>query len=72
MAKKIENLLTLAEVSEFLRVKPSLVKYWVRMDKIPYIRLGRQVRFEEGEVREWLANRKENGQLSNFYLRKVI
>ena len=72
MAKKIENLLTLAEVSNFLRVKPSLVKYWVRKDRIPFIRLGRQIRFEEREIREWLKDRMENGLLDTAGLKNII
>ena len=58
-SSQIENSLwTIANVSRYLRVKPSLVKYWLYSTDIPHIKLGRQVRFDPVDVKEWVAERK--------------
>ena len=55
------KLLTAEEVAAKLRVKVSFVKDRTRKncreeDKIPCIRLGRWVRFNESEIDAWIQN----------------
>lgn len=50
------NLLTAAEVAEILRVSKARVYELARRRMLPALTLGeRQVRFEEGALREWIA-----------------
>lgn len=56
-----DPLLTVAEVAEYLRVKPRTVYQWVWRRRIPFLKAGATVRFRRAEIDEWLArrNRKE-------------
>ena len=50
------NLLTAAEVAEILRVSKARVYELARQRMLPALILGqRQLRFEEGALREWIA-----------------
>ncbi len=67
-----EQLWTIEEVAEFLQIKPSVVKYWIYNDTIPYIKLGKYVRFERSEVLAWVKeNKKQNNMLSREDLRQI-
>lgn len=44
------RLLTLSEVAEYLHVSPSSVKALARRRELPFIRLGRLLRFREDDV----------------------
>jgi excisionase family DNA binding protein len=50
------ELLTLAEIADFLRVKPSWVYNRTRLNAIPHKRVGKYLRFEKSEVLKWLKN----------------
>ena len=57
--KKMPNkLLTKQELAEYLNVKESTVYQWTHYRKIPYIKLGRFLRFDLDEVNEWLQEHK--------------
>ena len=47
-----ENLLTVQEVAEHLRLHPVTVYKWVKKGRIPSIRLGYCVRFRPSDIRE--------------------
>ena len=51
------KLLTAKETAELLRVKPQWVYRMVRRGALPAVRLGRQVRVNEDDLRTWLAER---------------
>lgn len=40
-------------VAERYQVRPNTVYSWIRERKIPHHKMGRLVRFEEGELEEW-------------------
>jgi len=50
----MEKLLTAKQVSELLEVKVSTVYDWVYRRMIPYVKLGRLVRFKKPEVFRWV------------------
>ncbi len=50
-----EALMTVGEVSSYLRCSVSMVRRLVRRSEIPHFRLGRLVRFRRSEVDGWLA-----------------
>ena len=54
----MEKLLTPKQLSEFLQVDLSTVYLWTHTEFLPFYKLGRSVRFAEGEVLEWVNQRK--------------
>lgn len=61
---KDENpqLMTVEDVAEYLRVKPSTVYEWAANSKLPGVKVGRLWRFERSEIERWVReNRQGNG-----------
>ncbi len=50
----MEKLLTAKQVSELLEVKISTIYDWVYRDLIPYVKLGRLIRFKKQELFRWV------------------
>lgn len=59
------RLLTADEVAEMLRVDKSWVYAATRSGRIPHIRLGRYVRFNEDAVIEWMLSLSEQSSRSS-------
>ncbi len=53
------RLLTMTQVAKILQVSPSRVYELARQRLLPVVRLGRQIRVDEDELREWI---KAGGQ----------
>jgi len=53
-----EPLLTTAAVAKWLGIAPRTVCLWAECKEIPAIKIGRQWRFRESELREWLRHPK--------------
>jgi excisionase family DNA binding protein len=51
-----ESFLTTAAVAKWLGVAPRTVCLWAECREIPAIKIGRQWRFREGELWDWLRN----------------
>jgi excisionase family DNA binding protein len=51
-----EPLITTAAVAKWLGIAPRTVCLWAECQEIPAIKIGRQWRFRESELREWLQN----------------
>jgi excisionase family DNA binding protein len=49
----MEQLLSIKEVSTRLKVKESTLRAWVFQKRIPFVRLGRLVRFRESDLEDW-------------------
>ena len=54
----MELLLTLKQLSDKLQISRSTIDRW-RKEGLPYIKMGRCIRFKEKEVTEWLARNKQ-------------
>lgn len=54
-----EPLLTVPEVAEFLRVRPSTVYAWVAEGRLPCLRLGGRIRFQKESLLRWVTAREE-------------
>lgn len=52
----MDKLLTAKQVSELLEVKLDTVYDWVHRGRIPYVKLGRLVRFRKTEVFQWVES----------------
>ncbi len=57
----MEQLLNTTEVAEILRVKASTIRKWVHLGFIPYVKLGRAVRFDRKDVEKWIRQRSHQG-----------
>ncbi|MBZ0220892.1 MAG: helix-turn-helix domain-containing protein [Candidatus Methylomirabilis sp.] len=52
------NLVTIKELSDFLKVKPSTLYSWVHNGTIPFIKLNGLLRFDMDDVQEWVKGSK--------------
>ena len=50
----MENLLTVKDVAHMLKTSTSYVYELVRLNEMPYKRLGRLIRFKEADIEKWL------------------
>ncbi len=57
----MERLMTAKQVSELIEVRPSTIYQWVHEGLIPYVKLGKCVRFRKSELFRWIDrnHRKE-------------
>jgi excisionase family DNA binding protein len=53
---KIEPLLTIKDLCNYLSTKESHVRWLIFNNKIPYIRVGKLIRFDFNEIKQWLKN----------------
>jgi len=59
-AKNInDRLWTLDEVAQFLQVRESQVKFWIREKEFPHIKLGGEYRFDPDDVKAYLDDLKK-------------
>ena len=64
MGVNIPNLLTRRQVAALLGVKPNTLAVWACHKKynLPYVKVGRSVRYHIEDLENWLAERKVNQQ----------
>lgn len=60
MAEKPADVLTIDELSAYLRISKSTLYKLVRQRKIPSQKIGRHWRFHRLAIDGWLANREDN------------
>ena len=53
----LRNLLTYAETAKLIGVAEPTVRRWVMLRKIPFIKLGRSVRFHPQALKGWIEER---------------
>lgn len=53
-----DRLWTIGDLAEYCRVKTSVVKFWIKHAYVPYIRLGKQYRFDPKDVKLWVRRHK--------------
>lgn len=60
-----QQLMTPAEVAEWLRVPVATLTEWRyrRRGGPPYVRLGRLIRYDRADVQAWIEERKERSPL---------
>ena len=52
------TLMTTNEAAEYLRYAPSYLRKLVMLNKIPYIKFGRAVRFEQKDLDEYITRHR--------------
>jgi excisionase family DNA binding protein len=55
--------MTAEQVAELLQVPKSWVHEATRERRISHVRLGRYIRFEHGEIENWLAQLRVEGRM---------
>ena len=60
----MERLLLPQDVAELIGVKLSTIYQWTHKEYIPYIKLGRMVRFRLGDIETWLKQKSHAGRAS--------
>jgi len=63
------KLATIKEISAFLKVKESTLYSWVHTDAIPFYKLNGLLRFDMGEIEEWVRASKPAPQKPSRELR---
>lgn len=59
MAKNLnENYVSLDETSKYLGIKPVTLRSWIKLDKIPVHKIGKQWKFKISELDEWVRSGK--------------
>jgi len=71
MKTATEKLWTIEDVAEFCQVKVSVVKYWLYHADLPHIKLGKQIRFDSEDVKDWVEIQKVGFNLNNGGLKTV-
>jgi len=57
---RLDRILTIPEVAEYLHISKSKIYYLVAKKKIPHIRIQRNVRIMETDLVNWIKKNKEN------------
>ena len=52
------KLLTPEELSQILHVKVSTIYQWTHMGLIPFLKIGKLIRFKEEDIKEWISKKK--------------
>lgn len=52
------SLLTPEEISKILNVKLSTIYKWTHMGTIPFIKIGKLIRFREEDIKEWVEKKE--------------
>lgn len=62
MENKPDNVLTIEELSVYLKIPKSTLYKLVREGKIPSQKVGRHLRFHRESIDEWLKREDEHGR----------
>ncbi len=59
-----ENILTVSELSEIIRVSEKTIQQWAVRNRIPSIKMGSQRSFYWPEIKKWLERNSKGIDLS--------
>jgi len=70
----MEELLTIKQAAELMHVKVWTLRAWVSQKRIPYVKLGRLVRFDPKAINEFIAENsfKATGKTSSNTWRNLL
>ena len=62
----MENLLTTEQAAAFLNIAPGTLVVWrsTKRYAVPYVRVGRHIRYRRSALDAWLDQRAQNGSAS--------
>lgn len=61
------KLIDIQTLSTLLSIKPKTIYDWVHKNQIPYVKIGRLVRFDENEIKRWLGSKQIKKQVVSYY-----
>ncbi|MFH1367934.1 MAG: helix-turn-helix domain-containing protein [Elusimicrobiota bacterium] len=53
-----KRLLNITEASEYLGIKKNTLYGWVCYRKIPYVKIGRLLKFDKHDIDKWIDKKK--------------
>lgn len=56
-----DEMMSRQELADWLKVCIGAIDRWCRKEGLPFIKVGRRVRFRRRDVEAWLAKRSQNG-----------
>lgn len=56
-----QSLLTIRELSQELKISIKTIYYWVGRSDIPFIKIGRHIRFNRDQVLQFFADKTRQG-----------
>jgi len=59
-----KHLLNKRQVADYLGLKVYTIDAWVSQHRIPYIKLGRLVRFDPDEINKWIEKQRVEPRIS--------
>lgn len=55
----MEQIMTVPQVAEYLKISKSKIYYLVQRKEIPHVRIGRNVRIRESDLAKWMEKHQE-------------
>ena len=68
----MERLMTAKQVSELIEVRPNTIYQWVHLGLIPYVKLGKSVRFKKIELFRWIDKNLRKERVSFKSVEKAL
>lgn len=69
------DLLTIHEIASYLKVKVSTVYAWIHQKRIPFLKIGRLVRFNLNDIVKWTEDKQvkvyDYEAQSTYHLRSI-
>ena len=64
--------MTAKQVSELIEVRPSTVYHWVQDGLIPYVKLGKCIRFKKDELFRWIDKNFRRERVSFKSVERIL
>lgn len=61
-SNEIEGLWTVADVAEFLKLRPKTIRNKVSADQIPYLKIDGALRFRPEDIRQWVIRKSAEAE----------
>ena len=60
------KLLNVSQLSEILNIKTKTIYDWTHKGMIPYIKMGKLVRFNSDDIEKWVTSNKKYKSIRNL------
>ena len=67
----MNDILTVKELAEYLRIKPITVYKWVNQSKLPFFKVGSLTRFRKDCIDQWIRSRETVVDSKNDEIRRM-
>ncbi len=54
------KLISITQLSAIISVKPKTIYDWTHKQQIPYVKMGRLLRFDLNDIERWIKSKKRN------------